>query len=362
MWSLFRSSCEYRPLWRVFGIIATATLLSCSSDGDPTEPEVTQSQPPVSLSISPNSATLLIGEVAYLSLFAYDAQGHVLTVAAEWTSADPAVASVGRTSANVTAIGVGSTTITASSHGLTATATITVIAYHPAARILIDATDELFVFIGTGQRLTARAVDADGHFTTAPIEWSSQDPSIATISRADGQVSGIAVGSTQLVATSGVARSTLAVQVVPPNFLMQWASSATSSSEYSSDDWSAKQATGAPNVMSCNDEAKAWASTAPNLDWLELQYQTPVRPSEIRIYEVYGPGAIVKVEVKDLSGTYHTVYTASPALHNGCLRTLSIPVTTFSEPVTAIRLTLDQRTYGEWNEIDAVRLSGLRAN
>ena len=362
MWTPSPASCESRPLWRAFAIIATTALLSCSSDGDPTEPDVPQPQPPVSISISPNSATLLIGEVSYLSLFAYDAGGRLLSLGADWTSADPSVASVGRTSGNVTATGVGSTTITASAQGLTATASITVIPYHPAARILMDAEDELFVFIGTGQRITARAVDAQGHFTTAPITWSSQDPSVATIGNSDGQVSGIALGSTQIVATSGVARATLNVQVVPPNFLMQWASAATSSSEFASDDWSARQATGVPNVVTCNDESKAWASAAPNLDWLELQYQTPVRPSEIRVYEVWAPGAIVKVEVKDLSGTYHTVYTASPALHGGCLRTLSIPVTTFTEPVTAIRLTLDQRTFNDWTEIDAVRLAGIRVN
>jgi hypothetical protein len=143
---------------------------------------------------------------------------------------------------------------------------------------------------------------------------------------------------------------------------MQWASSATASSQYEPDYWSPVQATGAPNVTSCDEESNAWASAGPDLDWLELKYQIPVRPTEIQIHEVWAPGSIVKVEVKDTLGAYHTVYTATPQRDAGCLRTLRIPVTTFTEPVTTVRLTVDQRITNDWNEIDAVRLLGFRVN
>jgi hypothetical protein len=115
-------------------------------------------------------------------------------------------------------------------------------------------------------------------------------------------------------------------------------------------------------VTSCDEESNAWASAGPDLDWLELKYQIPVRPTEIQIHEVWAPGSIVKVEVKDTLGAYHTVYTATPQRGAGCLRTLRIPVTTFTEPVTTVRLTVDQRITNDWNEIDAVRLLGFRVN
>jgi hypothetical protein len=264
----------------------------------------------------------------------------------------------------VTAVGVGSTTVTVSSQGLVATATVTVLEYHPASILLIAHLDELVLNVGTGHRVTVVALDAQGRFTPAPVEWTSENPGIATIDRADGHVTAIAAGSTTLVATAGAVRATLGVQVLPEHLLMQWASSATASSWYQDADgpWSAGQATGAPNVASCEDESNAWASAGPDLDWLELNYQTPVRPSEIRIYEVWAPGSVVTVELKDAAGAYHTVYTASPQGAAGCLRTLTIPITTVAEPVSAVRLTVDQRTRNDWTEIDAVRLMGYRIN
>lgn len=345
----------------VFWVIAAMTLLSCGKS-EVTEPVEDVQFPAVALSITPNASTLLVGEVAYLSAIAVDVRGSAVPAVVEWSSANPSVATVGRTSGNVTAVGVGATTVTVTSQELTATATITVLEYHPAARVVISMSTPPMLEVGHVQRLSAVAVDALGRFTPVAVEWMSEDLTVATVGRTDGQVTAIAVGTTTLVATAGSARATLGVQVVPRGFLMQWASAATASSEYESDRWSASQAIGPPNVSSCDDEASAWASAGPGLDWLELQYQTPVRPQEIRIYEVWAPGSIVKVEVKDATGTYHTVYTASPKGGNGCLRTLTIPITTFAEPVAAVRLTLDQRTLNDWNEIDAVQLIGIRIN
>jgi hypothetical protein len=139
----------------------------------------------------------------------------------------------------------------------------------------------------------------------------------------------------------------------------QWAMRATASSEWSETDWSANQATGQPNVAGCADDARAWASLESNgVDWLELEYNESVRPTEIRVHETFAPSAIVKVEVKDGAGTYHTVYTASPGSQS-CPRVLTIPVTGISAMVKVVRVSLDQRTMDYWNEIDAVKLIGV---
>ena len=351
---------EYRPA-RCLLLLAVAGTVAGCSDPQLTEPNETKEPPPaVSISVWPNTATLLVGEVAYLSASAYTDRGQAVSTPLAWASSDPAVATVSQSGGTVTGVGIGTTTITVSAQGLTATASIAVVEYHPAARILISLPEGLIINVGTVQRVSAVALDAEGHYTPAPIAWTSQDPGIATIG-VDAEVTAVGVGTTVLIATAGSARTTVPVEVVPPNFLMQWATAATASTEYAPDDFSAAQALGAPNVEGCYD-GTAWASADADIDWIELEYLTPVRPREIRIYEVWAPGSIVKVEVRDLSGAYHTVYTATPQAHAGCMRTLNIPVTTFNEPVNAVRLTLDQRLIGNWNEVDAVRLLGYRIN
>jgi hypothetical protein len=139
----------------------------------------------------------------------------------------------------------------------------------------------------------------------------------------------------------------------------QWAASATASSQADDPtDWSPYQATGQANVVECADDPLAWASSQSNgVDWLELMYRQSVRPTEIQIHEVFGASSIVKVEVKDGAGTYHTVYTAQPGSQT-CPRVLTIPVTGISAMVKVVRLSFDQRALNNWDEIDAVKLIG----
>jgi hypothetical protein len=208
--------------------------------------------------------------------------------------------------------------------------------------------------------VTAQVSDQDGRIMNVPIAWSSQNPSVASVS-SDGTVTGMGTGTTIIRAASGTAGAEVSVRVEPTGFLIQWASSASASSQFETGSWAAAQAAGVPNVITCNDEWRAWASVeATGVDWLELTYDQPVRPTEIRIYEVWAPGSIVKVEVKESSGNYRQVYNASPEPFTNCLRTLTIPVTGVTEFISTVRITVDQRQRGDWNEIDAVRLTGFR--
>ena len=139
----------------------------------------------------------------------------------------------------------------------------------------------------------------------------------------------------------------------------QWAVTALASTEYTTSDWAAMQAAGVADVPGCADDVRAWASAEPDgVDWLELSYAQLVRPTEIRIYESNAVSSIVKVEVKDGRGEYHTVFTAS-AGRQFCPRILVIPVTGFTEAIRTVRVSIDQRTMRDWNEIDAVKLVGI---
>ena len=145
---------------------------------------------------------------------------------------------------------------------------------------------------------------------------------------------------------------------LPTGLLAQWATSATASSQYTTTEWSAGQATGPPNAAGCSDDPLAWASLAPSgVEWLELGFKDAVRPTEVRIYENFGVGSLVKVEVKAQNGAYHTVYTALPA-SLACPRVLTIPVSGIEDFVSGVRLSFDQSILQDWNGIDAVRLTG----
>lgn len=342
--------------------IAT-TFIACSDDGVATVPFQPPPPPPpttpaVSLSIFPQSRTLFVGDTTFFSYEALDSAQHVVATTVEWTSGNPAVATVLPTVGKVRAIAPGTANISVAVGTLRATGVVTVRLLAPTT-IELSASDVILA-IGYAERLTAQVYDQDGRLMNAPVAWSSQNPLVASVS-SDGIVTGTGTGTTVVVAASGAARAELTVRVESADFAMQWASGAIASSEYTTGEWAAMHATGAPNVFTCADDSKAWASAdAASVDWLELTYDQPVRPTAIRIFEVWAPGQIVKVEVKDTSGDYHQVYSASPQPFFNCLRTLDIPVTGVTEYVSTVRVTVDQRLREDWNEIDAVRLSGFR--
>jgi hypothetical protein len=142
--------------------------------------------------------------------------------------------------------------------------------------------------------------------------------------------------------------------------LDQWAFAATASSERSSPGWSAGQASGEPDTSECGDLQTAWASSAPDgVDWLELQFPLPVAPRRVNIHETHSPGFVVRVEVIDGAGQIHTVWEGDPAPTDECPRVFSFLVTETDVSVQKVRVHLDQREGGNWNQIDAVELLGL---
>ena len=147
----------------------------------------------------------------------------------------------------------------------------------------------------------------------------------------------------------------------PPaaGLLRQWGIGAAASSEYGSDSWSAQQTTGAPDTTECGDIETAWASEdLDGVDWLEVTFATAVVPTEINVRETHSPGFISRVEVRDERGLYHTVWEGIPGVVEQCPRVFSVTVSGVDVRVNAVRISLDQRDGGNWNEIDAVELVG----
>ena len=139
----------------------------------------------------------------------------------------------------------------------------------------------------------------------------------------------------------------------------QWATTATASTQYGEEGWSANQATGEPDVYpDCGDSVFAWASEDySTVEWIEVGYENPVTPLEIHIYETYNPGGVISVDVRDVSGDLHNVYSASAGTMDDCASVLSI-YPTLDVQISSVRITIDQAPANDWVEIDAVELVG----
>ena len=148
----------------------------------------------------------------------------------------------------------------------------------------------------------------------------------------------------------------------PTGKISQWASGATASSQYGNDDWSPKQAAGAPNTPICGDSMTAWAmQDYGGTEWLEVGFDTAVIPTAVTIYETNAPGTIVKVEVGSGASGFQTVWTSYPQEIYACPHVLTVPVEGVAGAVNAVRITLDTSMAYDWPEIDAVELEGVPA-
>ena len=119
----------------VTAVAAGVAQIIASSEGKSGQAALTVSAaPPVavaSVTVSPSSSSILIGGTVQLAAVTKDANGNVLTGRAiSWSSANTAVATVSG-AGRVTAVGAGTTAITATSEGVSGTASITVAAPPP---------------------------------------------------------------------------------------------------------------------------------------------------------------------------------------------------------------------------------------
>jgi uncharacterized protein YjdB len=157
--------------------------------------------PVATISITPPTASLVIGGTVQLNATTKDAAGNTLTGRAiAWTTSDATVASVDAATGLVTAHAVGTATITATSETRTATAAITV-TVAPVATVAVSPSSPS-ILQGSTIQLTATTSDATGHvLTDRTVTWSSSDPSKAKVD-ANGLVTGVSYGQAIITATS----------------------------------------------------------------------------------------------------------------------------------------------------------------
>jgi len=142
----------------------------------------------------------------------------------------------------------------------------------------------------------------------------------------------------------------------------QWAASASASSEYAPDRYSAIQATGAPNVDRYADHPNAWCHSGRSVDseWLEVGFANPVRATEVRIRQTYVPGTLARIEAFGDGGEHALLWEGTDP-HTYPSWEISWFVLRFPEtdfPVSRVRLTLNVGEISGWKQIDAVQLVG----
>jgi uncharacterized protein YjdB len=223
-----------RPIFTTLAACVFVTLAACSGS-DSTSPVITPpgntppgntppgNTPPVNtpvatVAMTPASGSVFLGRTLQLTASTRDAAGATLTGRTiTWTSSADSIA---RVDANglVTGAAIGTATITATSEGRTATASVSVQQVPVASVLVTPATSSLRV--GDTLRLAAVTRDSAGAALTGrQVRWSSSAAGIVTIDSISGLLRAVGAGSATLTATSegrsGTAAVTVAAPVVP---------------------------------------------------------------------------------------------------------------------------------------------------
>ncbi len=164
-----------------------------------------------------------------------------------------------------------------------------------------------------------------------------------------------------LIPTSTPTQADLPPEIAQPGEVRQWGISAEAGTSYADPEWGAEQASGEPDTVRCGDFQSAWASSgSDSVDWLEIQFETPVYVTAVNIVQTFNANQIAKVELIGTFGRSQTIYEQIPVqVDQPCPYMLSIDVAKTSVLYNAVRITVDQSVLGlGWNEIDAVQLVG----
>jgi hypothetical protein len=176
----------------------------------------------VSISVTPPTATLMVGGTALLRAAGHYSDGSTvdLTTSVVWSAAAATIASVsnaGISAGTVTGLAPGTTTIAATSGTVVGTATIDV----SAARLVAININPAAASIpaGASRSFTAQGIFNDGSIrdVTTQVAWQSSAEAVATVSNLSGQsgqVTGVAAGTATITATLANVVGTASVTVV----------------------------------------------------------------------------------------------------------------------------------------------------
>lgn len=190
------------PTRGALGAVFCALLLAACQGDDAVAPGGL-----VSITLSPSSASLGVGQTQTITAEGKDQNGIVLTgLSFTWASSDAGVATV--IDGVATGVSAGTASITASSGGVTSNSvTLTVsVTSGTTSRVVIDKASVLLPGSGQTAQLTAQILDPQGAPSAGTVSWSSSAPDKVSVDAA-GKLTAQAIGSAQIFAEAAGVRS-----------------------------------------------------------------------------------------------------------------------------------------------------------
>ena len=206
----FRGNMNANAVFGELSNVATASTLSITPN-----PVVT------TVTVSPASASVSVGASYVLQATVKDQNGNAMSgQTVTWSTSNAAAATVSSTGI-VTGVAAGSTTITATSSGVSGTSAISVTAGPPPPLVVTTVTvapTSATVVAGATTTLQATVKDQNGNVMTGQtVTWSTNNAAAATVN-SSGVVTGVAAGSATITATSSgkTGTSSITVTAVAP--------------------------------------------------------------------------------------------------------------------------------------------------
>jgi uncharacterized protein YjdB len=233
------------------------------SEGQSGSSAITVTPAPVAtVTVTPSSATLVVGGTQQLTATTKDGSGATLSGRAVTWSSSSSAATVDANGL-VSAVSAGTATITATSEGKTGTSAIT-ITLVPVATVTVSPASASVV-VGATQQFTATARDANNNVLTGrSITWRSSNTAIATVS-SGGLVAGVAAGGpVSITATSEGQTGTASVTVTQaPVATVSVSPSSVTLSVGGTQSFTATVRDASNNVLS--GRTVTWSSDAPSV-------------------------------------------------------------------------------------------------
>ncbi|MDE2784701.1 MAG: Ig-like domain-containing protein [Gemmatimonadota bacterium] len=200
----------------VESVAAGEAVVTATASGVTGQAELSVVPPlPTTVAVSPDTVRFTaLGQTVQFAAEVREQSGRVMGEAlVSWSSGDTLVASVDSTGL-VTAEGAGTTTVIAAAGDASGAVVVTVM---QSAGSVVVSPSEGTVALDDTLRLTAEAFDENGHRVDgAAFSWSSSDPAVARVAES-GLVTGVALGTTTISATSGDASGTAEITVENPD-------------------------------------------------------------------------------------------------------------------------------------------------
>jgi uncharacterized protein YjdB len=222
------TSAEVTPMWgssapgvatvsasgTVTAIASGTTTITGAFSGQHDSVTITVTAPEItSLSVSASATSLTVGASATVSAMATHSDGTSAEVTPTWGSSAPGVATVSALG-TVTAIAVGTATITGAFSGQHDSVTITVTA--PEITSLSVSASATFLTVGASATATAIATYSDGTSAEIIPTWGSSAPGTAKV-HGPGTVTAIAVGTATITGTFSGQHDSVVITVTAPN-------------------------------------------------------------------------------------------------------------------------------------------------